>query len=211
MNLSARDSAAGRVAGEIFTIGHSNHTGDEFLALLRAHSIQTVADVRSSPYGRNRHFDREFLAAALSEAGIEYLFLGRELGARRDEAAAYVGDRADYDLIAGLPQFQAGIARLLELAPRRRVALMCAEKEPLDCHRTILVSRRLAAAGFSVRHILADSGLENHEDSERRLVKLMKIMPDLFDPDFSEAHLIERAYAARGLEIAYVRGREIDE
>ena len=196
---------------EIFTIGHSNHTWEEFLGLLRAHRIQAVADVRSQPYGRNRHFDRDFIEAALTAEKIEYLFLGRELGARREEEAAYADGRAEYGRIATLPLFSAGIARLTELASRRRTALMCAEKEPLDCHRTILISRRLRAAGLRVRHILADGGLEEHGDSERRLVTLMKIVPDLFDQDFSENHLIERAYEARGLEIAYARGRESDE
>ena len=203
MNSIVKGDSADRIsANRIFTLGHSNHTIEDFLSLLRAHRIAAVADVRSQPYSRLPHFAREQLESYLLAAGIRYLFLGRELGARRDEPEAYANGHADYDRIARLPAFARGIDRLLN-EPLGRVALMCAEKEPLDCHRTILVSRHLAGRGVPVRHILADGTVEDHADSGRRLIKLLRIVPDLFDQDFSESHLLDRAFAQRAREIAF--------
>src|SRR5262245_25862717 len=120
---------------ELFTIGHSNHPIERFVALLQQHTIAAVADVRSVPYSR-RHpqFSREALARSLAAAGIDYLFLGDALGARPKDPACFVDGRADYDRIAARPEFAAGFARVRAEAGRARVALMCAEREPLDCH-----------------------------------------------------------------------------
>lgn len=189
-------------ANQVFTIGHSNHEIDAFLALLAGARIAVVADVRSSPYSRLHHFAREQLERHLAAAGLRYLFLGRELGARRDEPEAYRDGRVDFSRVVGLPQFTAGIERLLH-EPLGRVALLCAEKEPLDCHRTVLVSRHLFDRGVPVRHILYDGAIEDHADTARRLVRMLKITPDLFDQDFSEDHLVDRAFDARAREIAF--------
>ena len=161
----------------VFTIGHSNHPLDGFLALLGAHRISAVADVRSAPRSRfNPQFDREALAAALEARGVRYVFLGRELGGRPADPACYDEDgRVVYERVAETPGFKSGIARVVDGAARHRIALMCAEKEPLDCHRTTLVARALAALGVEVAHILADGGLEPHARALERLP------PDLFE------------------------------
>ena len=192
----------------LFTIGHSTHTLEAFLALLERHAIAVVADVRSSPYGRLDHFHREFLQAALRNARINYVFLGRELGARRDEAACYEGDQAVYPRIAKLPLFQEGLVRVRRGIARQRVALLCAEKEPLACHRTILVCRHLRGPDVHIAHILANGELEQHVDAERRLVKDLELGPTLFDLDLDERVRIEEAYERRGRQIAYRRGSE---
>jgi uncharacterized protein (DUF488 family) len=193
----------------IFTIGHSNHTLEEFLPLLRLHAVNAIADVRSQPYSRRmEHFAKDFLAPALAEAGIEYVFLGRELGARRDERACYVGPQAVYERIAELPAFRDGLARLERGAAQRRIALLCAEREPLDCHRTILVCRHLRGRGLHIAHILADGTREEHTQTEERLLRLMDVAPSLFEQQLTRADLIERAYELRGREIAYRSDRE---
>jgi uncharacterized protein (DUF488 family) len=194
------------MAGEkltIFTIGHSNHSFENFLILLNRHNIATLADVRSSPYGRLEYFNREIIAAELKTAGIEYIFMGRELGARREEPECYVNGVAVYDKIAALPAFQEGLLRLHRLAATSPLAIMCAEKEPLDCHRTILICRHLRDSGFQIMHILADGSLEDHNRTEKRLVKKMGIERTLFEPDLTEEELIGRAYEERGLETAF--------
>jgi hypothetical protein len=130
----------------LFTIGHSNHELPVFIALLRRHGVTEVADVRSSPYSAyNRQYNRESLAEYLrSSAGIEYLYLGRELGARREEPECFdERGQVQFDSVARTPLFQAGLDRLREEAQRHRLALMCAEKDPLTCHRTLLVCRQL--------------------------------------------------------------------
>ncbi|MBN2130430.1 MAG: DUF488 domain-containing protein [Sedimentisphaerales bacterium] len=155
----------------LFTIGHSTHELAEFLRLLRNHGVEAVADVRSQPTSRLAHFGRGELADALAGEGIEYVFLGRELGARRDEPECYEDGQAVYERIAELPAFREGLVRVLERAGRQTLALMCAEKEPLDCHRMILVCRRLRGPGIAIRHVLADGTAEDHADAERRLLR----------------------------------------
>ena len=187
----------------IFTIGHSTHSMEEFLALLNRHGITAIADVRSQPYGRLDHFNRENLSATLKAAGIEYVFLGQQLGARREERECYENGIALYERIVKLPAFQEGLLRLRRGAEKYRLAIMCAEKEPLACHRAILISRCLKDSGIQVMHILADGTLEDHALAERRLVRELDIGRTLFEPDLTENDLIERAYGQRGREIAY--------
>lgn len=190
---------------ELFTIGHSTHPIGQFLSLLQRHEITMLVDVRSHPYSRRMpHFNRDRLTRSLAEVGMDYLFLGPELGARREESECYLGNRADYDRIAATPAFQEGLRRVRFGAGNGRVALMCAEKEPLDCHRTILVCRHLRGE-LSIEHIHADGSLERHEELERRLVKRVGLRPTLFEPCQDREELIVRAYVERGQQIAYQR------
>jgi uncharacterized protein (DUF488 family) len=185
------------------TIGHTTHELDAFVAMLKQHGVTAVADVRSQPYSRRlEQFNRENLAAELASAGIGYVFLGDELGARREEPECYDGDRADYRRIAELPKFRAGLDRLREGAARFRIALVCAEKEPLDCHRTVLVCRHLRDE-FQIMHILADGTTEDHAQTEKRLVREMGVSRTLFEPDLTTEQLIQQAYDLRGEQIAY--------
>jgi uncharacterized protein (DUF488 family) len=192
----------------LYTIGHSNHSLEAFLALLKRHGIQTVADVRSQPYSRLPHFQKEELERALKADGIDYVFLGRELGARRAETECYENGQAQYDRIAATKSFLDALDRLVAEARRSRVAMMCAEKEPLDCHRTILICRHLRRSGLAIRHILADGGGEEHPATERRLVKEMGITRTLFEPNLTHAELVERAYDERARQIAYRAAEE---
>ena len=189
----------------VFTIGHSNHEWRDFLRLLHGAGVTAIADVRSAPVSRWPYFSRDALRETLPDAGIEYLYFGQELGARRNERECYEGDVAVYEKVATLPKFQQGLTRLIDLAATQRVCLMCAEKEPLDCHRTVLVSRALIRQGATVRHILADGTLEDHAVTERRLKKLMGVERSLFDADRTDADLIDDAYELRGRELAYRR------
>ncbi|MEX2118553.1 MAG: DUF488 domain-containing protein [Pirellulales bacterium] len=187
----------------ILTIGHTTHSFDAFVGFLKRHDVNAVADVRSNPYSRrSEQFNREQLAPALQAAGIRYVFLGEELGARRVETECYDGHRAVYRRIAALPKFQEGLARLRLGATQHRVALMCAEKEPLDCHRTILICRALRDE-FHIMHILADGATEDHAQTEKRLVREMEVFATLFEPDLDQEQLIEQAYDKRAHQIAY--------
>ncbi len=116
----------------IFTIGHSTHSAEVFLALLRQHGVEAVADVRSSPFSRfNPQFNREPLEQFLKANGIWYVFLGKELGARSEDRSCYLDGRVQYGRLAQTALFQSGLDRVQQGAARYRVALMCAEKEPL--------------------------------------------------------------------------------
>ncbi len=189
----------------LFTIGHSTHEFPRFLALLQQHGIEIVADVRSRPFSRLPWFCRPSLERELKENGIRYVFLGQELGARREERESYIGDRVDYDRISRTPLFQKGLERLKVGVAKGRIALMCAEKDPLDCHRTILVCRY--AKEFSdVSHIHADGKLESHEKAETRL--LTRYHEDAYDLFRSRIEQLNEAYKRRGEEIAYVEQPE---
>jgi uncharacterized protein (DUF488 family) len=189
----------------IHTIGHSNHPIQAFLNLLQRHAITAVADVRSTPYSRfNPQFRREKLQASLAEAGIQYVFLGAELGARSPDPACYDADgRVSYSRLARTELFRSGIQRLMTGTTQYRISTMCAEREPLECHRTILVARELMREGVPVTHILADGSLETHEHAMQRLVSSLELSDaDLFS---GPAALTERAYDAQAEQIAYVR------
>lgn len=186
----------------IFTVGHSTHAAQAFAALLRTHGVTAVADVRSAPWSRfNPQFNRETIARDLEAQGIRYVFLGRELGARPEDPACYEGGRVRYARLARTALFRGGLDRVVDGARRYRLTLMCAEKDPLDCHRTILVARELARRGLDVAHVLADGRLEPHAATiERLLARHGMAQPQLFA---SREERIERAYDAQAAELAY--------
>ena len=189
---------------EIATIGHSTHSIERFVALLKGDGIDAAADVRSSPFSRhNPQFNRDALKAELKRAGIAYVFLGRELGARSNDPRDYDGDRVVYARLAASERFRAGIDRLLAGAAGHRIAMMCAEKDPLTCHRTILVARALVGHGVRIRHILPDGTIETHEATIERLIRELGVgTGDMFGP---AADPVERAYHEQELRVAYVR------
>jgi uncharacterized protein (DUF488 family) len=187
---------------QVFTIGHSNLEIGKFVVLLKQHGIQAIADVRSSPYSQyNPQFNRELLQKSLQEHGIAYVFLGQELGARRSERECYLEGRADYELISRTTAFKHGIERIIQGAAKMRVALMCAEKDPIDCHRCILVTPHLRQQGLQVLHILSDGSLEDHVKTEARLLQLFALEDkDLFR---SPEESVARAYKMQGEKVAY--------
>jgi uncharacterized protein (DUF488 family) len=192
---------------ELFTIGHSTQSWEQFVERLLLHRIQAIGDVRSSPYSaRLPQFNRDIMERALRIANIRYVFLGDELGARRLERGCYVEGVARYDLIAQMPAFRAGLERVQSGSTRFRLALMCAEKDPLECHRTILVCRQFRKK-LDIRHILDDGHIETHAEAEIRLLTEEKeLTDDLFIPREEQ---IAKAYERRGNKIAYHESGEV--
>jgi uncharacterized protein (DUF488 family) len=186
----------------VYTIGHSNGTAEHLMEMLDEHQITAVADVRSRPYSRfNPQFNREPLASVLKNSGREYVFLGQELGARSEDPTCYRDGRAQYALIAKTPLFERGIERLMAGMENFRVAILCAEKEPLGCHRSILIARYLHERGILVRHILEDGSLEDHDASQLRLLALHGIQENnLFH---TRDELIAMAYEKQAEEIEF--------
>ncbi len=163
----------------VLTIGHSNHPSRVFMGLLDEHSVDVLVDVRSAPYSSfNPQFNRESLAAALKPRRIEYLYLGRELGGRPKDPACYEDGRVHYGRVARTARFREGIARVIAEAERRRLAIMCAEKEPLYCHRTLLVATALDARDVDVQHIHADGTLETQANTMSRLLDRHDLSPE---------------------------------
>jgi len=144
---------------EIYTIGHSNHSSDEFIALLQAHNIQALVDVRSQPFSRyNPHFNRENLSVTLRLAQIHYTSLGNSLGGRPKDESLYDegSERPDYQRQRQTAHYQQGLQRLVDLAQTQNTAMMCSEGDPDTCHRTLLITPSLIDLEFTVHHILPD-------------------------------------------------------
>ena len=186
----------------VLTIGHSNHPLDVFVNLLLTHDVTAVADVRSVPYSRhNPQFNHELLEKALKTNGIEYIFLGRELGARSDDRSCYENGRIQYARLARTDLFRGGIERVISSTRDYRVALMCAEREPLECHRTLLVACVLAERGVVIEHIFPDGRLEPHEATLERLLDAAN-QEDLF---LSREERLAEALARQEELISYVK------
>jgi uncharacterized protein (DUF488 family) len=184
----------------IFTIGHSSHKWEHFARLLASHAITAIADVRSAPFSRRSpHFNRGELKERLRNEGIAYSFLGRELGGRPIGKEYYCHGVADYEKMAEAPEFVEGIKRVVEGGQKYRIALLCSEHDPLDCHRCILVGRRLLDRECSVNHILADGSLETQKSIEDRLL-VLEAQEDLFIP---RRERVSAAYRERSKKVAY--------
>ena len=155
----------------IYTIGYATHTLEHFISLLKKQEITALCDVRSTPYSRlHSDFNRENLKKSLQKHEILYIFLGKELGARSDDPSCYNQGIVEYDRLAQTKLFHAGLERVQEGVKNYKISLMCAEKDPLDCHRTILISKHLISLNFNISHIHADGSIEDHESAMTRLL-----------------------------------------
>ncbi len=143
----------------LFTIGHSNHTIEDFIALLKDHNISALVDVRTQPYSQWTHqFNREILEHDLADADIGYVYMGETLGGRPADHDLYAPrqERPDYKKMAQLPAYQAGIRELVDLAQDQTVAIMCSEGDYQHCHRHLLITQTLVSDSVRVQHILPD-------------------------------------------------------
>lgn len=166
----------------IYTVGHSTHTIQDFLKLLKSRGISAIADVRSAPYSRFQpQFNREVLTKSLKESGIEYVFVGDSIGGRSSNEDDYENGRVVYGRLKNSDNFENGLQRVIAGSEKFQLALMCSEKEPVECHRTLLVGQTLFERGTPITHIHGDGSLEKHEDAIQRLLKMFKLDgPDLF-------------------------------
>jgi uncharacterized protein (DUF488 family) len=208
----------------LFTVGHSNQSLPQLIAQLQSQEVNAVADVRSVPFSRRLpQFNRPELEAELPRHGLTYVFLGDELGARRDEPEAYEGLQAAYERVAQLPAFQRGLERVITGVTKGLIlALLCAERDPLTCHRAVLVSRHLSNRGLDVQHIHGDGSLESHAALELRMQQALHrlgvleafgtaVQLDLLGNPLVQAavphpeQVLEQAYKEQGKRIAYCK------
>lgn len=187
---------------EVLTIGHSTQSYEDFLKKLRSARVTAVADVRSSPFSRHfPHFNRDVLKEELRMDNIAYVFLGDELGGRPKDKQFFCDGVADYEKMAQTDTFAKGLGRVLEGSQKYRIALMCSEHDPLDCHRCLLVGRALSEKGVSVGHILGNGRRVSHGQIEARLLELA----DRSDEDFFKTpqERLDEAYRDRAMKVAY--------
>ena len=178
----------------IFTVGHSNHDSTRFVELLLQHGVELAIDVRAQPYSAYATwFNREALESLLQRRGIAYRFEGATLGARPIDPACYVDGRVVYEQVSAQPTFAGALRRAVSDAELARTALVCAEGDPMVCHRSILLARRLTEGGADIAHILADGALETQEQLTQRLMRALELdQPDMFRTrDQQRAHAFE--------------------
>jgi uncharacterized protein (DUF488 family) len=170
----------GQTPTPIYTIGYGSRTVEELISVIRQYAITYLVDVRTAPYSRYKpEFSRQPLAAALSAAGIHYLYMGDRLGGRPDDPACYTDGRVDYDKVRATPRYTQGIERIhTAFAQQRRVVLLCSEGKPEMCHRSKLIGETLARLGIPLLHIDEADTLRTQDEV---LVRLTAGQLSLFD------------------------------
>ena len=169
----------------LLTIGHSNHGLNDFMNLLSTNKIELVIDVRSAPYSKiYPHFNRESLESSLTKNSIKYLFLGDSVGGRSNSIDDYSNGRVVYKKLAEKKEYISSINLIISLSSQHKAVLMCSEKEPLECHRTLLISRSIEASKVKVLHIHRNGKIESHEEAIERLLRIWNLdSPSLFGKD----------------------------
>lgn len=200
----------------IFTVGHSNHQPEYFLQLLQAHDVNCVVDVRSiAASARNPGFNKKPLEAFLRQHDIRYLHFDQGFGARQEDPALQdENGQVDFEKVQQTRAFLEAVQRLeTGLTKGFRIALMCSEANPLDCHRFSMISNYLAQQGFSVWHILKDAALADHAEMEAELLeKFQKKLPQpsLFEPDISAVDRLHYAYCLHNREIGWSAASRVE-
>lgn len=186
----------------IFTIGHSNLDISDFINLLLANKIELVVDVRSAPYSKlYPHFNRNPLAASLIKNSIKYIFLGDSVGGRSNNLKDFSKGRVEYKKIAEKKEYISSINTIIQNSSKYKIVLMCSEKEPLECHRTLLISRSIETHTVKILHIHRDGQIESQDEAIQRLLKIWKLdSPSLFGEDTER---INEAFTKQESKYAY--------
>ncbi len=201
--------------GKIFTIGHSVHEAGFFAKLLLLHDCKIACDVRAFPYSQYcPQFQRDSMEKYLPERGLKYWFLGRELGGRSADPSHYINGRLQYDLLSESLLFQAGLEKIIKAAASQNIALVCAEKNPLLCHRMLLVCRALrqkqAFPEERIGHIMPDGSLKTNREAEAALLEKWKLRPDMLRTSsdcLKEAYRLQAQKTAHSIKKSSGRGR----
>ena len=197
---------------EVYTIGHSSYKQEYLLTLLNKYDINCVVDVRSVPFSKYAHqYNKDEIKKFLHEKGIQYIFMGKELGARREDMTLYESDGIlNFEKVSKTMSFISGIERIKTgIEKGYHIAIMCTEKDPMDCHRNILVARQLYKQKYCVKNILENGNLESQEHLEQRLLDLyfpdrnQCMIFDLARTECDSSSLIEKAYELRNKDIGF--------
>lgn len=199
----------------VYTIGYAHHTQESFLELLLEYNINCVVDVRTMAYsGFHPQFNKEIIKAYLKQHGISYLHMDQPFGIIKTDVHLNTKEGyLDFEKLAGTDFFLEGIKRIENgLAKGYHIAFMCAEKDPIDCHRSTLVTRKLYEMGYEIKHIMHDGSIESQQQLEERI-------KERFCPENHQLHLfaqpktnqqrLEDAYAACSKQIFVVNAKRV--
>ena len=203
----------------LYSIGHSSQTQEEFLVLLVSYGINCIVDVRSVPASKySPQFNQETLKWFLKSHGIQYLHFGDEFGARRTDCLNE-SEQVDFEKAVETHLFQKGVERVMNGLERGfRIAFMCSEADPLECHRFSLVSRYFYDQGLDVQHILKDGTLASHATLEKEMInqflhsrKYRLPEVDLLFGTYSQEEQRNDAYRLKNKEIGYKPELQLEE
>ncbi len=197
--------------GQLFTIGHSQHNINYFISLLNQYHIDFLLDVRSTPYSKYaEQYNKENINMDLNSVHIRYIFMGKYFGARPQDKNLYHSEGyLDFEKVRESKNFNKGIENvMIGLNQGHNIALMCTEKEPIDCHRAILVARAFEMHRIYAKHILSDGEILTQQQLNHQL--LQKYFPDraqlslfTYGQEMSEQEYLIEAYKKRNKEIGY--------
>lgn len=201
---------------EIYTIGYSGFKLEDFICVLKSYNINGLIDVRSTPVSKYyTDYNKQELSASLKKMDIAYRNYKYEFGARQTEHKYYPNGYLDFKLFAKSERFQEGMNRLISAMPSGfRFALMCSEKDPISCHRTIMVAREFNERGILAKHILADGSICTQLDIENRLVDMY--FPDrdqlsLFGSPLTWDEMVSESYIQQNKRIGYKLDQDEEE
>ena len=192
----------------IFTIGYSGFTVNEFINTLKNNGVSVVIDVRSLPYSQYyASYNRENISKLLENNKIYYRNYISEFGARQENRNYYPHGYLDFEMFSKSEQFLSGVRKLEKsMQQNYTIALMCSEKDPMMCHRTIMVARTFHLSGYKVVHLLPNGKIMSQTDVEERL--LDKYFPDrgqicMFSENLSMQEYVTEAYKRQNMSIGY--------
>ena len=197
---------------DIYTIGHSNYSMEKLIQMLRYYNIDTVVDIRGTPYSKyNVHFDKERIKYSLTKSGFIYIYMAKELAAKRINKISYNEEGySDFEKLVQEEDFIKGIERLKDGCNKGyRIALLGAMQDPIRCHRSILVGRALKEAGFNVMHILDDLSIKNQDYIDERVLdkyfsdRSQLTIDALLGNEMSIGEMINEGYRMANKEIGY--------
>ena len=200
----------------IYTIGYPEFPINEFLDVIKHYGIDCVIDVRSSPFSNYySDYNKDALENALKQHNILYRNYANEFGARQTNPAFYSGDIVDFDKFINSAQFLEGVSKVKKGIERGYTfVLMCAEKDPIKCHRSIMLGKGFSNNGFDVRHIISRTELESQKELEERLLEMHhqdRFQLTLFGGEQSDSELLTDAYKKQNLAIGYNRNTNIEQ
>lgn len=192
----------------IYTIGYAGYEIEAFMEELHRYHVSVLLDVRSSPYSSfYQDYNRETLEHTLRSQHIYYRNYAREFGARQPEHSYYPKGYLDFQLYTASPPFQDGVRKVEDSMEKGYCfALMCAEIDPIECHRAILVARAFARHGYEVLHLRPQMPPIPHQDLEAQLLDLYFPDRDQFvlgQPMRDEKELLQEAYCLQNEKIGY--------
>ncbi len=204
------------IINSIYTIGYTAFSINEFIETIKHYNINCVIDVRSSPFSNYySDYNKDALERTLKQHNILYRNYANEFGARQTNSDFYSGDIVDFDKFIKSTQFLQGVSKIKKgIECGYNFVLMCAEKDPIKCHRSIMLGKGFSNSSFEVKHIISKNELESQKELEQRLLEMYhqdRFQLTLFGEDRSESDLLADAYMKQNLAIGYNRNTKIEQ